>query len=80
MTPGGAVELRFFLFRDTTLLLWAEEVAELEGIPVEVVPAPVESDDLCSLALQTFPKSVSFLESLLKEEGIPFERHPTPSP
>ena len=64
-----------FLFSDTTEVLWAEEVAQEEGIPVEVVPAPVESEDVCGLALLTPAGSVSALKALLQEEGIPFKRH-----
>jgi hypothetical protein len=76
VTPGGADQPQFFLFPDATFLFWAEEVAELEGIPVEVVPAPVESDDLCALALRTLPAWVASLTRLLEAEGIPLRRHP----
>ena len=77
MTGAGPEETQFFLFQDTTEVLWAEEVAQMEGIPVDVVPAPVESDDLCGLAIVTPRLRAPELEALLHGEGIPFSMHPT---
>ena len=76
MSPGVAPRTAFFLFEDTTQVLWAEEVAQEEGIPVEVVPAPVQSRELCGLAIRTFPDKVLTLAALLEEEGIGFRIHP----
>jgi hypothetical protein len=76
MSTGEGPREAFFLFEDTTQVLWAEEVAREEGIPVEVVPAPVESEDLCALALRTLPGKVEVLAGFLEEEGIGFRTHP----
>jgi len=70
--PGAAP---LFLFETATQVLWAEEVAQEEGLPVEVVPAPEDMEDVCGLALRTPTAHAESLEALLKEEGIPFQRH-----
>ncbi len=66
---------RLFLFESSTHVLWAEEVAQEEGIPVEVVPAPEEARDRCGLSIRTFPERAGELEELLREEGIPYQLH-----
>ena len=63
-----------FLFESTTHVFWAEEVAQEEGIAVEVVPAPEGMKDLCGLALRTTREGEGALESVLRTEGIPFKR------
>ncbi|MFC1575793.1 DUF3343 domain-containing protein [Gemmatimonadota bacterium] len=75
MTESGGEGPLFFLFENTTQVLWAEEVAQEEGIPVDVVPAPVKAKDICGLALQTLPSLGPRLEAVLKEEGIPVRKH-----
>jgi len=64
-----------FLFETTTQVMWAEEVAMEEGIPVEVVPAPSGVRNLCGLALSTTVDQSGSLEGILGREGIPFLRH-----
>jgi len=68
-----------YLFRSGTEVLWAEEVSKEAGVPVEVVPSPSDSKNLCGLALQVFSRDASKLEGLMEEEGIPYQEH-APSP
>lgn len=69
-------EAPLFLFESATRVMWAEEVAREAGVPVDVVPAPTGTRDVCGLALQTFPQHAGTLERILREEGIRFRRHP----
>ncbi len=69
-TPGQEPSL--FLFGSATLVFWAEEAAMEEGVPVEVVPAPPGSPDLCGLALQTPAGEAERLRRVLEVEGIPY--------
>jgi hypothetical protein len=64
--------VRTFLFDSTNAALWAEEVAKEEGIPVEVVPAPAESDAKCDLAIITPEDHVPLLRAALTAQGVPF--------
>lgn len=76
MRDPEAVEAHpVLLFQTTTHVLWAEEVAQEKGIPVEVVPAPRRATDICGLALRTLESRVEDLIRLLEEEGISFKRH-----
>ena len=59
-----------FVFDTTTAALWAEEVADAERIPCEVVPAPAESDARCDLALVTLPDRAGALSAALTREGV----------
>lgn len=65
-----------FVFDTTNAALWAEEVAREAGIPVEVVPAPADSDATCDLALITPPASVSALRVALSAAGVRFRPWP----
>jgi len=62
------------VFGSTTHVLWAEEVAREEGVPVDVVPAPEGMSDVCGTALRTLPGWAEPLETLLLREGISFQR------
>ncbi|HSG09038.1 MAG TPA: DUF3343 domain-containing protein [Longimicrobiales bacterium] len=62
------------VFDSSNAVLWAEEVAEDVGVPVEVVPAPAESRAKCDLALIASEAVASKLETALTEEGVPFRR------
>jgi hypothetical protein len=64
-----------FLFESATHVMWAEEAAQESGVPVDVVPAPAGTRDVCGLALRTFPQNAETLERILREEGIRFRRH-----
>lgn len=66
---------RLFLFESSTHVLWAEEVAQEEGIPVEVVPAPEDTRDRCGLSIRTFRERAGEMEGRLREEGIPYQLH-----
>lgn len=63
-----------FIFDSTNAALWAEEVAKEEGIPVEVVSAPADSDAKCDLALVTLASRVEDLEAVLSAAGVAFRR------
>jgi Putative Se/S carrier protein-like len=65
------------VFDSTTAALWAEEVAGGAGIPVEVVPAPADSDARCDLALETFLLRLPELEDALTTQGVPYRRWPS---
>lgn len=69
MTPSPP---RTFLFDSTNAALWAEEVVRGAGIPVEVVPAPADSDARCDLALVTTEAHADRLSATLVGEGVPF--------
>jgi hypothetical protein len=64
------------VFDSSTAALWAEEVADDAGIPVEVVPAPADSAAKCDLALVTRPRRLEALEAALRAEGIAYRRWP----
>ncbi|MFO8175982.1 MAG: DUF3343 domain-containing protein [Gemmatimonadota bacterium] len=74
MRADGEDSLCIFLFESSTHVLWAEEVALEEGIPVEVIPAPEEARDSCGLALRTLGEREEALAALLEEEEIPFRK------
>lgn len=71
---GGRREPALFVFGSTTQVLWAEEVAREEGVPVDVVPAPGGMKDVCGTALRTPSEWAERLEALLVLEGISFQR------
>lgn len=75
MMSAGPADTFLYLFETSTHVLWAEGVALECGIPVEVVPAPAEVADVCGLALRTFLNARDSLETLLRDEGIPFRPH-----
>jgi len=60
------------VFDSTNAVLWAEEVADDVGIPVEVVPAPAASKAKCDLALMTALARAPELQEALTAEGVPF--------
>ncbi len=62
------------VFDSTNAALWAEEVAGENAIPVELVPAPSESDAKCDLALITLAMHLATLEEALTSAGVPFRR------
>ncbi len=59
-----------FVFDTTTAALWAEEVAQAERIPCEVVPAPAASQAKCDLALVTLSSHGVALGEALTREGV----------
>lgn len=70
--------MRIFLFESSTHVLWAEEVALEEKVPVEVIPAPKGGGNHCGLALRTLAGNAPALATLLENEGIPFEAYENP--
>jgi hypothetical protein len=68
--------VRTYVFDSTNGTLWAEEVAQSAGLPVEVVPSPPESDALCDLALITRSADAPTLEGVLRRAGVPFRSWP----
>ena len=75
MTSAEPGRVLLFLFETTTEVFWAEEVAEEEGIPVEVVPAPEGLNDLCGLAIRTLKDHAGAFSRMLEKEGITFREH-----
>ena len=71
---GGGTQI--FLFESSTHVMWAEEVAEEDGIPVSVISAPEETKDACGLAVRTFSDRAEALAGILREESIPFKLYP----
>jgi len=67
-----------FTFDTTHHALWAEEIAQEAGIPVQVVPAPPAAHARCNLALETLPEEIDRLADALREAGAPFERFVEP--
>ena len=64
-----------FTFDTTHHALWAEEVAQEAGIPVEVIPAPPAARARCNLALAALPEDVDRLSDELRAQGVPFGVH-----
>lgn len=62
------------VFDSANAVLWAEEVADDAGVPVEVVPAPAASKAKCDLALLTPAARAAELQEALTTEGVPFRR------
>jgi hypothetical protein len=75
MTSADPGRAPLFLFETTTEVFWAEEVAEDEGVPVEVVPAPEGMNDLCGLAIRTLQDHAGAFSRILEKEGISFTEH-----
>jgi len=69
--PKGTVLL---VFDSANAVLWAEEVAEDTGVPVDVVPAPAASKAKCDLALLVPVARAAELQEALTAQGVPF-RH-----
>lgn len=67
--PAGTVLL---VFDSANAVLWAEEVADDVGVPVDVVPAPAESNAKCDLALLSPLERAAELQEALTAEGVPF--------
>ncbi len=67
------------VFDSTNAALWAEEVANDNAIPVEVVPAPSDADAKCDLALITLATHVVALEGALTSAGVPYRRWSPPA-
>jgi hypothetical protein len=62
-----------FTFETTHMALWAEEVAQDEGIPHEVVPTPPGlGAGLCDLALATLADRVAPLSGALDAAGVAY--------
>jgi hypothetical protein len=71
---GKTMARMVFTFDTTHHALWAEEVAQARGIPVDVIPAPPAARARCNLALETLPEELDALAAALDEEGVPFAR------
>jgi hypothetical protein len=59
-----------FTFRTAHHALWAEDLAREKNLPVEVVPAPAESDVKCGIALRVLSTRAPDLEQACRAEGI----------
>jgi hypothetical protein len=68
---GAGTEVAVFTFETTHMALWAEEVAQEEGIPHEVIPTPPGLDaGLCDLALATLADRVTQMSASLEAAGV----------
>lgn len=72
----GAEGTVLLVFDSANAVLWAEEVADDVGVPVEVVPAPADSAAKCDLALLTTLARAPELQHALAAEGVPFRPWP----
>jgi hypothetical protein len=59
-------------FDTTHYALWAEEIAQEQGIPSELVPAPPGAAARCNLALSTLPEDLPRVGEALRAAGVPF--------
>ncbi len=64
--------IRLLTFDTTHHALWAEQVAQLGGLGVQVVPAPADAHAKCDLALEFLPEDEAALIVALEAELIPF--------
>ena len=62
-------------FDTTHHALWAEELAQEAGIPVEVIPAPPAAMARCNLALAALEEDFPRLADELRAQGVPFGVH-----
>ena len=62
-----------FYFSTSNVVMWAEEVATEQEIPIEVIPTRARREATCGLAIRTSPDWRERLESVFQEEGISFE-------
>jgi hypothetical protein len=67
-----------FTFETTHQALWAEEVAQEQGLPCEVAPAPPEVDAKCGLSIRTPESQADRMAEAFAEEGIEFGRVEAP--
>jgi hypothetical protein len=63
-----------FTFETTHDALWAEEVAQENGLPAEVAPAPPEVDAKCGLSIRTPATQADRMAEVFRAEGIGFGR------
>jgi len=63
-----------YLFENSHLSLWAEDVAREKGIAVKVVPAPPQATATCGLALEISADACSALELAFEDEGIDYRK------
>jgi selenocysteine lyase/cysteine desulfurase len=61
-----------FTFDTTHHALWAEEVANENRIPSELVPAPAGANARCNLALLTTDEEIERLSTVLSDAGVPY--------
>lgn len=61
-----------FTFETTHQAMWAEEVTQEAGLPVEVAPAPAHVDAKCGLSLRTPTAHAGRVSEALTREGIEF--------
>jgi len=73
------METTVLVFDTTHAALWAEEVAEGAGVPVDVIPAPAESRARCDLALVVRRVDQDRLTDALRRVGVSFRTWDPPS-
>jgi hypothetical protein len=72
MSESSPVAL--YLFENSHLSLWAEDVAREKGIAVKVVPAPPQDTATCGLALEISVDACGAIELAFQDEGIDYRK------
>ena len=72
MSEKKTVDARVFIFDTSHHAMWAEDVAEDNAIPAEVVPAPPDADAKCGLALRVPEDRAEELRTAFDGEGVPY--------
>ena len=62
-----------FFFKTSNVVMWAEEVATEQDIPIEVIPTRARTEATCGLAIRTPPEWQERLEGAFRAEGIAYE-------
>lgn len=63
------------VFDTTHHAMWAEQLAQVRGLAVDIVPAPAEATARCNLALEVGVADRAELERVLTAAGVPYRVH-----
>ncbi len=64
-----------FIFESLHKLIKADNLLQKKQIKVRVIPVPTSYHSTCGMCLECDEESASFVDELIKQEGIRFERH-----
>lgn len=73
MSAPESPSQNLLFFGSSDHAFWAEEVAQGQGIPVELGPAPPGAGSKCGLALSVEASQAPQLISALRREGVEFQ-------